>query len=90
MHIQQHYVKAYKTEAPVSDSLILQSVLEPEGFLHAELGDKATTAMLQEQQSIPVRHTHSSNQPKTASDHQKHLPGANHHTPTYSHTPPKQ
>ncbi len=34
------YTAALCKEAPVSDSLILQSVLEPEGFSHAELGDK--------------------------------------------------
>lgn len=88
MHIQQHYVK-HTAEASVIDFLILQSFLDPKGFLHAELGDKATTATLQEWQHIPIRHTHSSSQPKTASDHQKHLPEPNHHTPaehTLTHT----
>lgn len=49
--------KAALCKASVIDSLILQSVLDPEGFLHAELGDKETTATLQERQHIPDTHT---------------------------------
>ncbi len=84
------YTAALCKEAPVSDSLILQSVLEPEGFSHAELGDKE-----------PQQHSKRGNKsqsdthtlitsPKLHSTAKKHLPGANHHTPAYSHTPPKQ